>query len=398
MKRQKAKSDADVFDQNKTIFSNNHRISPRQIRRTMTLEIFGISSLLLPGYLAKESGIYGLAALGIGTAGALLLLWIWNRLSDQCDFRGKSPENVTIGQRILVILSAIGLIEIASYVLYLLTVLLKEQLLTEKYQSAILITLTAAGVFGLRKGLECRIRVYEVLFWFLIIPLIVILILACVSVTPANWVISEFQLTGLWKSSYLCFMFFSISSLILFFKPHCNQPRIAAKNVRTSMYIVLALNASVYLILLGIFQDKLLAQLQFPVILLMAVVKLPGEFFERQDAFMIGIWFFCLFALFHSMLFYGKELLQAGFACRKQKNQTEEKSKNPKSQDETEEQIEMIKGLIWSCVSGAIAFTVACLLLHGDDFAERYLRMLIYVSGPVLLIFPFLYYICRRRL
>lgn len=398
MKSQKSTTGADVFDRNKTIFSNNHRISPRQIRRTMTLEIFGISSLLLPGYLAEESGIYGMFALGIGAVGALLLLCIWNRLSEHCDFQGTSPLGVTIGQRILIILSGIGLLEIAAYVLYLLTILLKEQLLTEEYQPAILITLTAAGVFGLWKGLESRIRVYEVLFWFLIVPLIVILILACVSVTPAYWASADFHLPGLWKSSYLCFLYFSISSLILFFKPHCNQPKLAVKSVRSSLYIVLALNAAVYLILLGIFQDQLLAQLQFPVILLMAVVKLPGEFFERQDAFMIGIWFFCLFALFHSMLFYGKELLQAGFCRRKQKEKTEKKGQNDRSQNETDQRIELIKALICSCVCGAIAFIMATLLLDKDGLAESYLRMLIYISGPVLLVFPFVYYLCRRRL
>lgn len=388
MKNQKAKSGGDVFDQNRIIFSNNRRISPRQIRRTMTLEIFGISSLLLPGYLAKESGIYGVAALGIGTAGALVLLWIWNILSDQCDFRGKSPAGITIGQRILIILSGIGLIEIASYLLYLLTVVLREHLLTGKYQPAILITLTAAGVFGLRKGLESRIRVYEVLFWFLLVPLIIILILASVSVEPVNWISTDFQLAGLWKSSYLCFLFFAVSSLILFFKPHCNQPETAVKSVRTSLYLVLSLNIAVYLILLGIFQDQLLAHLQFPVILLMSVVKLPGEFFERQDAFMIGIWFFCLFALFHSMLFYGKKLLQSGF-----KNQKNRKKASQNCQDDRE----MVRGLVWSCVCGAAAFAFASLLLQSDDFAEGWLQMIFYMSGPALLVFPFVFYLCRRR-
>lgn len=398
MKSQKSAAAADVFDRNKTIFSNNHKISPRQIRRTMTLEIFGISSLLLPGYLAKESGVFGILALCIGAAGALLLLQVWNRLSCHCDFQGTSPEGITVIQRILVILSGIGLLEISAYALYLLTILLQTQLLTEKYQPAILITLIIAGVFGLRNGLESRIRVYEVLFWFLIVPLIVILIIACVSVTPANWVSTDFYLSGLWKSSYFCFLFFSLSALILLFKPHCSQPERAAGSVRTSLFLVLALNAAVYLILLGIFQGQLLATLQFPVILLMAVVKLPGEFFERQDAFMIGIWFFCLFALFHSMLFYGKELLQAGFGRKTPKEGPEQKKQNNQSQNEEGQGEKAIKTMIWGCACGAITFIAACLLLRDSGLAEGYLRMLIYVSGPVLLVFTFVYYLCRRRL
>ncbi|MCD8150853.1 MAG: GerAB/ArcD/ProY family transporter [Clostridiales bacterium] len=402
---------ADVFDTSHTIFSENHKISPRQIRRALSLELFGLSSLFLPSRLAGESGILGIAALAVGAAGAMALLCLWDKLSEHCDFSGgcltESPAaknrdtesgkkeirkrdrkrsancregnaaEVTLPQKIFLVLAGIGLLELAAGVLYLLTALMRDQLLNSRYEPAILITLTAAGVFGLRKGLESRIRIYEVLFWILLIPLTIILVIACISVRPVYWLNTAYTMEGFWKSCGISFLFFSLSSLLLFFKPHCNPPQKAAKSARCSIFITLALNAAVYLILLGIFQDWLLAELEFPVILLMAVVKLPGGFFERQDAFMVGIWFFCLFALFHSALFYGNEMMRSVLPRGRERNSG--------------------KTLALSCICGAIVFAAACFMLQNENLAKNLESVMLCVTGLMLLILPFCYYLCRRR-
>ncbi|MCC8150119.1 MAG: spore germination protein, partial [Lachnospiraceae bacterium] len=361
--------------------------------------------------LAGESGILGVAALAVGAAGAMALLCLWDKLSDHCDFgcscvtespaaenrdaesykekekqvrkqgntdcRQENEAEVTLPQKIFLALAGIGLLELAAGVLYLLTVLMRDQLLNSRYEPAILLTLASAGVFGLRKGLESRIRIYEVLFWILLVPLAIILVIACVSVRPVYWLNISCTLAGFWKSCGVSFLFFSLASLLLFFKPHCNPPQKAARSARCSILIALALNAAVYLILLGIFQDRLLAQLEFPVILLMAVVKLPGGFFERQDAFMVGIWFFCLFALFHSTLFYGNEMIRSVLRRGQEQNSG--------------------KTLAVSCICGAVVFAVACLMLKNEDLAKNLGFMMLRVTGPVLLILPFCYYLCRRR-
>ena len=58
---------------------NNCKISGRQIHRTLTLELLGISTLLLPPLLASGSGTDGVFALLAGGAGALALLAFWHR-------------------------------------------------------------------------------------------------------------------------------------------------------------------------------------------------------------------------------------------------------------------------------------------------------------------------------
>ncbi|MCD8110208.1 MAG: spore germination protein [Clostridiales bacterium] len=382
----------DVFDASHTIFSQNHKISPRQIRRALTLELFGVSSLLLPAYLAGGSGILGVAALGIGAAGAGALVCVWDRLSEHCDFEDAKNQ---IARRVILAVSGIGLLGLAVYVLYVLTTLLRDQLLTAQYELAILITLTAAGIFGLRKGLESRIRVYEVLFWFLIVPLVIMLILACFSVHPRYWSVTSFSAQGFWKSCGISFLFFSVASLILFFKPHCSEPGAAAKSAKYSIFLALMLNVAVYLILIGIFQDTLLSQLQFPAVFLMSVVKLPGGFFERQDAFMVGIWFFCLFALFHSLLFYGSKSLQNAL----QRNEPSQSGGSRMSSLNEQKNIQGEKeasGQAASSISGGICGAAVFLgtlwLLRHEVLAGQCLNLLICLIGPMLLILPLVYF------
>lgn len=393
MKKQTETASQAVFNQRHRIFSNNYKISPRQVRRAVTLEIFGASSLLLPGYLAETSGIEGVAALLIGGAAAMALLAVWNRLAGKCDFSVEEDlkhRNTEVGnlwfRRVLQVAAGTGVVGISAYVLYLLTVLVRTQLLDTEYELVILITLTLAGVLGLWKGLESRIRIYEVLFWFLMVPLAVILLIACVSVKPSYWGITEITALGFFRSCYASFMFFAVSALFLFFRPHCSSPDQAVRSVRGGLGTAIGLNVVIYLILLGIFQQKLLAQLDFPVILLMAVVKLPGEFFERQDAIMTGIWFFCLFALFASLLFYGKELLRGGFSGKNAGKKKEEPGQTAASPE-----------FWWSAGCGGAVFAAALSLLRVEGLAPLALRVIFGGVAPVLLILPFIYYLCAKK-
>ena len=45
------------------MFSNNHEISLRQTFRLFTFDFLGISTLIVPGYLAALGGIYGVLAI-----------------------------------------------------------------------------------------------------------------------------------------------------------------------------------------------------------------------------------------------------------------------------------------------------------------------------------------------
>ena len=63
------------------MFSENNRISGRQMYRLMTYDLLGIGTLLVPQMLAKTAGRDGILSIGIGMAAALAYLWILRRLA-----------------------------------------------------------------------------------------------------------------------------------------------------------------------------------------------------------------------------------------------------------------------------------------------------------------------------
>ena len=200
---------------------------------------------------------------------------------------------------------------------YVMATLMEQQLLGNDWEPMILLTLAAAAFFGLVRGLESRVRVYEVLYWFLLIPLLVILVIACAGIEPNAWTpVAASTLPNFIKSSYVSFLFFSGASLYVLFLKSCQKKEQAYAGTRHELLVVLCLNLVIYLILLGVFRTELLAHRRRPVIDLMAGVKLPGNFLERQDALMVGIWFFCLFAFLDSMLYYAVE--DTGIGIRKE--------------------------------------------------------------------------------
>ena len=66
--------------------------------------------------------------------------------------------------------------------------------------------------------------------------------------------------------------------------------------------------AALYLILIGLFGVEALAQMKFPAVTMMSRVQVTGGFLKRTDAFMFSIWFFTLYAMLNSMVFYSGNL------------------------------------------------------------------------------------------
>ncbi len=381
-------------------FMNNQKISARQVKRTLTLELLGISTLLLPSLVASRSGVDGFFALAAGGGCAWLLLIFWQKYFQKTDFYECVDAFVPELRFPILIFYGTGFLGIAGYTLYLLTSLIENQLLGKNWEVVIVLTLTGAAFFGLLRGLECRVRVYEVLYFFLLIPLLVILGLACAGIDPDAWTpVAASSVPNFLQSSYLSFLFFSGISLYTLFQPSCKNPKAAYRGTKHALLVVLGLNLAIYLILLGVFRSELLAHLDWPVIDLMAVVKLPGNFLERQDALMVGIWFFCLFAFLDSMLFYAVEFWTKLCPIKNKMCVSNTKSEDrEKAQDSTQRVEKGQKNkLLLTGVLTLVVFVLSLLLLHHEALAERMFSGYLYGILPVMLVLPFLLGTGRRN-
>ena len=304
------------------IYSENGKVSLRQTYRMLFLEIFGISSLLLPAPLAKicqNDGIFAILAAGVLWYFILRLGIFAQKRADYfsgTDSLNRSEvlpdaqriaeeSNGSCCKNIKGILQGVIFAIAGGFLLYILTSLVENQLLDTGYLWIVVLTLLFAGGYGIIRGIECRARIYEILFWILVIPLVIVLILAAFEVKSAYWLPVFY--CG-WKQFFLGVLLsmaaFSPAAVSFFFFPSCARPEGLRGAATFALGSAVLLNVVLYMQLLGVFRWKFLSELRFPVISLMAVVQFPGDFFERQDALMTAIWFFCLFALFHSLCHY----------------------------------------------------------------------------------------------
>ncbi len=351
----------------RVIFSNNQKVSARQISRALFLEMLGVSTLLLPPMLARLCGTDGVFAILLGGYLAYLMAWFWNKYHTAVKnkYTNEQYHNTEVLENVIKTIYVVSFLWISAYVMYLLTTLIEEQLLGKSYEAVIVLTLAGAAFWGLWKGMESRLRVYEVIFWLLVLPLICILIAACSGVCTDYWTpVAVTSWGDFWKGTLLCFLIFSLSLLSFRSRNQCSCPEQLLKATQRSLCAVVVCNAVVYLILLGVFQAGLLSHLTYPIIDLMAVVKLPGNFLERQDALMMGIWFFCLFALLNSMLYYASAPLEN---CLKKNGRR-----------------------ITTGICCLVVTALAVWFLHSAERAERMFQICMWFVVPLLLFLPVL--------
>ena len=174
----------------------------------------------------------------------------------------------------------------------------------------VLLLILIVAFYGMAGGIEGRARVYEMLFWFLMIPLFLMLLAACREVKTAYW--SPVFSTGfkeVFRGSYYVFFCYSIVTLVLFLKEYVTDSEKYRKAAGKAVWFSGGVFAVLYLVLVGLFGVDALAQMKFPAVTMMSRVQITGGFLKRTDAFMFGIWFFTLYALLNSMVFYSGNLV-----------------------------------------------------------------------------------------
>lgn len=296
------------------MFSNNQKISIRQIRRLLILDLFGISSLLLPKILAKGAGTDGIFCVVCGAVLAVVYLWLLGKVLKgmKSDYYSYLKERVgTFFADIFMVFYLLFFLFMAAFVLWQLTGMVRVWLLPDGSYGWICFLVLLLAAYATVRGIEGRARIYEILFWFLGLPLVFMLVLAMRGINTNYWTPILYTKPGVFGEGIVqVFLFYLPLVFVLFLKPYCAAPKKLVKCAVRAVWVVAGLNVVIYLVLLGNFQVATTAVLERPVITLMSMVKLPGGFFARMDAFMTAIWFFSLFALMNTGVFYSSHILK----------------------------------------------------------------------------------------
>ena len=295
-----------------SMFSENNQISGRQVFRLLTYDFLGMGTLLLPTMLADTAGRDGIFCILAGILSTFLYLKLLRYLlkgmkTNYPDFLkqkcGKVCGYVLWGGYFLYF------ILMASYTAYLFSTLMLNGLVENISFYLVLLLILLLAFYGMAGGIEGRARVYEMLFWFLMIPLFLMLFAACREVKPAYWS-PVFMADGkeVLSGSYYVLFCYSMVSIVLFLKEYVADRKKCVGAAEKAVWFSGGVFAVLYLILIGLFGVEALAQMKFPAVTMMSRVQVTGGFLKRTDAFMFSIWFFTLYAMLNSMVFYSGNL------------------------------------------------------------------------------------------
>lgn len=369
------------------MFSNNNRISTRQVFRLFVFDFIGMSTLVLPAKLAGTSGCDGVFAIVAGGLFASLYLWylawIMNRMdSDLITYVRQSLPRW--GALVMLCFFAVYCILEASYGAYIFADVMKKGLVGGESYTLLLLLILAVAAYAIQSGIESRARVYESLFWVLFVPLFLLLWIAASDVNTIylhsffTTPVSEVAGGGLLVFEYLMPMF-----LVLFFPAYVRKD--AQKKMVAAVYRALWVAVLVFivfdLILLGSFGERAMAKMRYPALTLMSNIHLRGSFLKRLDAFLLAIWFFTLFALINVFLFYAKQLIAAIGGEFTGHGNAERQGDGLKIQKEK-------KAKVWSTI---IAFLLVFVVAEGfcyGSFAEWFESYMTYVAIPLLILLP----------
>ena len=295
-----------------SMFSENNQISGRQVFRLLTYDFLGMGTLLLPTMLADTAGRDGIFCILAGILSTFLYLKLLRYLlkgmkTSYPDFLkqkcGKVCGYVLWGGYFLYF------ILMASYTAYLFSTLMLNGLVENVSFYLVLLLILLLAFYGMAGGIEGRARVYEILFWFLMIPLFLMLFAACREVKPVYWS-PVFVADGkeVLSGSYYVLFCYSMVSIVLFLKEYVADRKKCVGAAEKAVWFSGGVFAALYLILIGLFGVEALAQMKFPAVTMMSRVQVTGGFLKRTDAFMFSIWFFTLYAMLNSMVFYSGNL------------------------------------------------------------------------------------------
>ena len=330
------------------MFAENGKISYRQLRRLYVFNLLGVGTLVIPTEIALL-GKYGFVAITLGFVMEVLFLAAISKIK-KWYLKSKTAGLVIYVYEVL----------LGAFLAWVFVDLIRYSLIPDEWFAVVLIVILFISAYALSGGVECRARTYEIVFWFILVPLALMMAFALKDMHLKYFEIhDEMNIKNILYGAYVVFATSTSLFNIIFLEGY--DPKRIKRSVGFSIITAYVIMMLLYAVLLGNFGKYALAEIKYPAVVLMSNVSIKGSFFKRTDALMLAVWFFTLFSILNMTLFYGMELLE---------RITQKRSK---------------KAHI--AVTIAPTFAAAVIMEYGDGILKKYIEFLMKAGIPVMIAF-----------
>lgn len=275
------------------MFADNSKISGRQLKRVVVLDLIGKAGLLLPRFTDQADGRSFIISLLIGVALALFYAWILEWLSRYIDrdFYGYIKDILGGGAAWLVsILYLCYLFVNCVYIARLFAVVAVHFMLPEASQIPFMIMVLIAGMYIAGHGLESGGRIGEILYGIILLPLAIMLFFAVFSIDPEYLQPRAADYTlQMVKHGLQMFTVFGGMGVFLFVAPNLSGIERHRYALRKGILVTGVSVLLIFLVAVGTFGESGMRALPWPALTLMSSVDIPGGFLQRWDIIFTGL-------------------------------------------------------------------------------------------------------------
>ena len=292
------------------------KISERQSFRIGLLENITLGIVVIPYICARQAGRWHFAAFVTGLIFTFLYSLIIYAFSRAFPDGMIEEMDYTLGNvsRIFDLIYAMRYIIKASVILLFFSTIIREYMLRSFNLWVILVPFAIICGYGASRDIEKRGRLLELLFWWMLIPLIFV---AVFSISNVNWNITSItvpsDIGGVVRGGYEMLVVMSSVELMLFTltKQKKNNWRNALKII---IWILIAVLFS-YIFVQGIIGEEWARSDSMSTLYAMQTAKFPGGI-ERFDYAVMAFWIIGVFAIISGFMFYAKEFIRVCFSKR----------------------------------------------------------------------------------
>lgn len=278
----------------------NKKISKRQIRLLLILQMFSTPILILPRIMAqtvKQDGwLIPVLGLLIGSLYVFVITNLTMEFPNQtiCEF-GQDITGQFIGS-LIVILFGIKILITTSLELRLLCEIIKQVLLPNTPTSVIMMVMLFTVAYLVAAGIEAYGRMAELLVFFVFIPLAIVFAFI-VAKADYKQLLPIFQSKPLdiVRATYYLSLTFMPLEFMLIFTGFMREPHKAKSSSQWAITVIFIIETiAIMLTYVGIGVKE--AQRNFwPILTLVQSIQFPGAFIENQEIAMISCWIISIF-------------------------------------------------------------------------------------------------------
>lgn len=310
---------------------DNGKISMRQGFRLGLLENITLGIVVVPFICVSSAGRWHYIAFAIGLLFTFLYSMIFYFFSKAFPHGMIEEMDGLLGKagRFIDCIYAFRYVLRASLIILFFSVILRAYMLRSFNLWAVIISFILICGYGGARDIEKRGRLIELLFWWIIVPLILV---AVFSVSNVNWELKSIgenaDYRGIFSGAYRMLIIMSSVETLLFTLTKLKK-NTWSNYLKTIIWIMISVLFS-YIFVQGVIGEKWVGESPMSALYVMEAARFPGGV-ERLDYAVIAFWIIGVFSVASGYMFYAKEFFRVAFSKRWnsfEKNEKGEMSNN----------------------------------------------------------------------